>query len=243
MTGICSHLAYAVPHTLIITTNTPANMGLISVWRLTLRVVAAHVPQYLLPTMSSGTYRTQFRSHIYILPTRVRNTLQTICFLKPFLVSLNSLCWSKLLERARLTRQTLLLRSQKSSWPDTSTTSLCWYDRVDETLHDDVIKWKHFPRYWHFVGGIHRSTVDSFHKGQWRGAFVFSLMGAWTSGDLRHHGTHCDITVMISVRHFLFVSFNSLIISIYQRCSSISVNINARECISILILVTRFIRS
>ena len=27
--------------------------------------------------------------------------------------------------------------------------------------HDDVIKWKHFPRYWPFVRGIHRSTVNS----------------------------------------------------------------------------------
>ena len=25
--------------------------------------------------------------------------------------------------------------------------------------HDDVIKWKHFPRYWPFVWGIHRSPV------------------------------------------------------------------------------------
>ena len=25
------------------------------------------------------------------------------------------------------------------------------------TLHDDVIKWKHFPRYWPFVRGIHQS--------------------------------------------------------------------------------------
>ena len=24
-------------------------------------------------------------------------------------------------------------------------------------LHDDVIKWKYFPRYWPFVRGIHRS--------------------------------------------------------------------------------------
>ena len=23
-------------------------------------------------------------------------------------------------------------------------------------LHDDVIKWKHSPRYWSFVQGIHR---------------------------------------------------------------------------------------
>ena len=26
--------------------------------------------------------------------------------------------------------------------------------------HDDVIKWKHFPRYWPFVRGIHRSPVN-----------------------------------------------------------------------------------
>ena len=42
--------------------------------------------------------------------------------------------------------------------------------------HDDVIKWKHFPRYWPFVRGIHRSPVNSTHKGQWRGAFSFSLI-------------------------------------------------------------------
>ena len=36
-------------------------------------------------------------------------------------------------------------------------------------LHDDVIKWNHFPRYWQFVRGIHRSP----HKGQWRGALMF----------------------------------------------------------------------
>ena len=39
--------------------------------------------------------------------------------------------------------------------------------------HDDVIKWKHFPRYWPFVWGIHRSPVNSPHKGQWRGALIF----------------------------------------------------------------------
>ena len=27
-------------------------------------------------------------------------------------------------------------------------------------LHNDVIKWKHFPRYWPFVRGIHRSPVN-----------------------------------------------------------------------------------
>ena len=40
-------------------------------------------------------------------------------------------------------------------------------------LHDDVIKWKPFPRYWPFVPGIHQSPVNSPHKGQWRGALMF----------------------------------------------------------------------
>ena len=30
--------------------------------------------------------------------------------------------------------------------------------------HDDVIKWEHFPRYWSFVRGIHRSPVNSLTK-------------------------------------------------------------------------------
>ena len=76
---------------------------------------------------------------------------------------------------------------------------LLWY-------HGDVIKWKHFPRYWPFVRGIHRSqVVNSPHKGQPRGALMFSLIFAWTNGwedtrdaeDLRHHRTHYDVTVMI----------------------------------------------
>ena len=30
--------------------------------------------------------------------------------------------------------------------------------------YDDIIKWKHFPRYWPFVRGIHRALMDSPHK-------------------------------------------------------------------------------
>ena len=47
-----------------------------------------------------------------------------------------------------------------------------WYPPT----HDDVIKWNHFPRYWPFVRGIHRSPVNSPHKGQWHGALMFSLI-------------------------------------------------------------------
>ena len=48
--------------------------------------------------------------------------------------------------------------------------------------HDDVIKWKHFPRDWPVVKGIHRSPVNSPHKAQWRRALMFSLIYAWTNG-------------------------------------------------------------
>ena len=47
-----------------------------------------------------------------------------------------------------------------------------------EFSHDDLIIWKHFPRYWPFVRGIHLSPVNSTHKGQWRGALKVSLICA-----------------------------------------------------------------
>ena len=72
-----------------------------------------------------------------------------------------------------------------------------------------------FPRYWPFVRRIHRSAVNSPHKGQWRGALMFSLIctringmfslictriNGWVNngeaGDLRRHRAHYDVTVM-----------------------------------------------
>ena len=44
-----------------------------------------------------------------------------------------------------------------------------------DTNHDHAIKGKLFLRYWSFMWGIHRSPVNSPHKGQWRGALMFSL--------------------------------------------------------------------
>ena len=76
---------------------------------------------------------------------------------------------------------------------------------VKFTYYDNVIKWKHFWRYWPFVRGIHRSPVDSPHKGQWRGALMFSLICTWRNdwannreaSDLRRYPGHFDVTVMI----------------------------------------------
>ena len=70
------------------------------------------------------------------------------------------------------------------------------------TLHDDVIKWKHFPRYGPFAWGIHRSPVNSPHRGQWRGALMFALICAWVNnraaGYLRRYRAHYDVSVMAS---------------------------------------------
>ena len=49
-------------------------------------------------------------------------------------------------------------------------------------FHDDVIKLKHLPRCWPFVWGIHRSPLNSPHKGQWRGTLMFSLICVWING-------------------------------------------------------------
>ena len=49
-------------------------------------------------------------------------------------------------------------------------------------FHNDVIKWKPFLRYWPFVWGIHRSPVNSPHKGQWRRALMLSFIYALNKG-------------------------------------------------------------
>ena len=65
-------------------------------------------------------------------------------------------------------------RYDQTTWVNASHVSATkWF------FHDDVIQWKHFPRYWPFVRGIHRSLVNSAHKGQWRRALIFSLICAW----------------------------------------------------------------
>ena len=76
--------------------------------------------------------------------------------------------------------------------------------RYGSYFHDDIIKWKHFPRYWPFFAGNSPAPVNSPHKGQWRGSLIFSLIYAWINdwinnreaGDLRRHRGHYDVIVM-----------------------------------------------
>ena len=74
-------------------------------------------------------------------------------------------------------------------------------------FHDDVIKWKHCPRYqWLLAICAGNSPVpgESPHKGQWRGALKFSSISVWINGsvnsggagDLRRYLAHYDVIVM-----------------------------------------------
>ena len=53
--------------------------------------------------------------------------------------------------------------------------------------------------------GLHRSPMNSPHKGQWRWAMMFSFICAWINawvnnreaGDLRHHRAHYDVIMFI----------------------------------------------
>ena len=68
--------------------------------------------------------------------------------------------------------------------------------------------------------------VTSPHKGQWRGALMFSLICVWINcwinnreaGDLRRYGAHSDVIVMIKI--YAFYSRN---ISEYVVCKIITV--------------------
>ena len=71
--------------------------------------------------------------------------------------------------QTRSTTKLLAFRVEPPTWLQVTSIGL---------RQDDVIKWKHFPRYWPSVRGIHWSPVNSPHKGQWRRALVFSLICA-----------------------------------------------------------------
>ena len=105
---------------------------------------------------------------------------------------------------------------------------LAWWLHAMETIsHDDVMKCKHFPRYWPFVQGIHWSPVNSPHKGQWCGTLMFSLIctrkNGWVNndeaGDLRCHHVHYDVTVMqiVSSQGSVMQSFDSFFLVLLNK--------------------------
>ena len=83
------------------------------------------------------------------------------------------------------------------------------------SVHDDFIKWKHFPRYWTFARGIHRSPVKSPHEGQLLGALMFSLICTLTNGwvNNRYAGdfgdyVHFEDTIMV----WMYVALTAILV-------------------------------
>ena len=125
-----------------------------------------------------------------------------------FVLGLHALCNVNHIFRSNTLindRMFLIKKSQPrgQSWPSGTAChpigeprGTCWWRPITMLLAsmDSPLLWKpsintwwrhqmeHFPRYWPFVMGIHRSPVDSPHKEQWRGASMFSLIYAWTNG-------------------------------------------------------------
>ena len=115
-------------------------------------------------------------------------------------------------------------------------------------IHDEVIKWKLFPRYWPFVRGIHRSQVNSPHKGQWRGALMFSLIGAWINGwvnnheagDLRSHRAHYDVFDLTSNGDIQSYASMSIINRIWRRSPGVlCINDGNKEFMCFRVIIVR----
>ena len=119
-----------------------------------------------------------------------------------------SFAWPGALWKYNVTNTAIVTKIRRVDRDETPCSSWCvkpigtW---LSVKNHDDVIKWKHFPRYWLFVRGIQRSPVNYSHYGQWRGVLMFSLICAringWVNngeaGDLRRHHAHYDAIVML----------------------------------------------
>ena len=131
---------------------------------------------------------------IYRLTSSIRRTIS------------QTLNVSRLALNSSLLNPILDIRGVYYVWP-----VMIWYSRSI----DDASKWKHFSRYWPFVRGIHRSPVNSLHKGQWRGALTFSLICVWINGwinsreagDLRRYRINYDVTVMKDAHDFVLLWF------------------------------------
>ena len=95
---------------------------------------------------------------------------------------------------------TVLCENFQRDW----VTNIAVMDEHDfERIHDDVIKWKHFPRY--LCAGNSPITGEfPSQRPVTRSFDVFSLIWAWTNGwinnrgagDLRRHRAHYDVTIM-----------------------------------------------
>ena len=116
--------------------------------------------------------------------------------------------------------------------------------------HDDVIKWKHFPRYWPGPRRIPRTKASDAELRC--GASMCSLICVWINGwennretgDLRRYRAHYDVTLMvlharlllgrICVRHETYKTCFYKYVSCYRwwACKIVTVMLHECDCVS-----------
>ena len=108
-----------------------------------------------------NTFRTCLRiaipfSHNTIAPVRYQAITLTNNNLK--LILRNKLRWN--FSQNTKTYQEWCIKMPSAKWQPWCFGHLVLLLYCDTVIHDDVIKWKHFPRNWPFVRGIHRGPGD-----------------------------------------------------------------------------------
>ena len=120
-------------------------------------------------------------------------------------------------------------------------TNCCFY----VVFHDDVIIWKHFPRYWPFVRGIHRSLVDYLSKPVTQSFHVFFDLRL--NKRLREHSwprwfetpshslwRHCYMLIFIPITSN-HTSYEEVRYLLPLRCITVRWRINAETYLSFMI--------
>ena len=101
---------------------------------------------------------------------------------------------------------------------DSSIYTCIMYRKYHE--HDDVIQWKHFPHYWPFVRGIHRSpqrpvtrSFDVFIDLHLNKRLCKQSWGWWFKTPLRSLWRHCNEYVYLSS-----ISTSSCVVLLGSNC-------------------------
>ena len=83
----------------------------------------------------------------------------------------------------------------------------------NEVMHDDVIKWEHFPRYWPFVRGIRQSqrpktrSFDIFVNLRLNKPLSKQSRGLWLETPSRSLWRECNVTINPKSFSWQFIEF------------------------------------
>ena len=120
-----------------------------------------HMRQLTRPSLSCHLFATKPSSQLMVTYFQLhpKDPISMSYYLK-----IKKLYWIKCIQTSSAKR-CLFVSASVCKQPNGSIDLLLiYYDCYRLALHDDVIKWKHFPRYRPFVLGIHRLLVNSPKK-------------------------------------------------------------------------------